>query len=329
MNIAERTIDIICPIYNAEQYIVDLDKSFRMQENANISNIKYILTESTDNSEKILNEINANYKKVKKQDFSHSKTREEAGFESNADIIVFVTQDVKIQDKNWLYYLTKDIQLEQDFQIENIKKQDIKNENQDNEKICKGNELKNNNNIDNNNQKENGRIVACYSRQISKYDNLEKYTREINYPEEEKVVSKDDIEKFGLKTFFFSDASAAIDRRAFKELNGYDGKKLTISEDMYFAYKVINNGYKIKYAAKSIVYHSHKFTLKELYKRYKETGKFFKENSYLDNFGTNNSGWELAKYVYKRAWKEHNFKVLFRWLPDMAIRYIGMKVGKK
>ena len=87
------------------------------------------------------------------------------------------------------------------------------------------------------------------------------------------------------------------------------------------------NGYKIKYCATSIVYHSHNFTLKEIYERYKLTGKFFKENSYLNNYGTNKSGGGLAKYILKRAIKDKNIKVLLRFLPDMGARFIGMKVG--
>ena len=132
----------------------------------------------------------------------------------------------------------------------------------------------------------------------------------------------------GLKTFFSSDASAAIRRDIFTKLNGYDGKKLPISEDMYFSYKLIMNGYKIKYCADSVVYHSHNFSLKEIYDRYKLTGKFFKENNYLDQYGTNKSGGGLAKYILKRAIQDKNIKVLIRFVPDMAARYIGMKVGK-
>ena len=67
---------------------------------------------------------------------------------------------------------------------------------------------------------------------------------------------------------------------------------------------------------------------KELYDRYKLTGKFFKEYSYIDNFGTNKSGGGMAKYILKRALKDKNIKVLFRYPFDMAARFIGMKVGK-
>ncbi len=279
-----KKIDIICPLYNAEEYIEGLHKSFLMQKKVKINKIRYVLTESKDMTEKYLIDNGIWYRKIKKSEFSHSLSREKEALESDSDILVFVTQDVVIDDELWLYNLVKDIG-------------------------------------------DNG-IVAAYSRQLTKYNNIEKYTRESNYPAVSKVVSKDDIPKLGLKAFFFSDASSAIDAKIFKKLNGYDGKVLPTNEDMYIAYKIINNGYKIKYCAESVVHHSHNFTLKEVYKRYKLTGEFFKQNSYLDNYGTNKSGGGLAKYIFKKALQEKNFKVLLRFLPDMSVRFIGMKVGK-
>lgn len=278
-------IDIICPLYNAENYLISLNNSLMMQQKVNIKSINYILTESKDNTEKLLKDNKLNYTKIKKSEFSHSLTRENAAMKCNGDILVFITQDVVVEDKLWLHNL-------------------IKNIGKDN-------------------------IAAAYSRQISKFNNIEKYTREFNYPNKSFVVSKDDIDKLGLKTFFFSDASCAIKTSIYKELNGYDGKKLPISEDMYIAYKIIMNGYKISYEADSIVYHSHKFTLKEIYDRYKLTGKFFKENNYLDNYGTTGSGAKLAKYVLKRILKEFRLGLLFRYPFDMAARLLGMKAGKR
>lgn len=277
-------IDIICPLYNAEEYFINLHKSFLMQENITLNSIKYILTESSDNTEQLLIENNCDFKKIKKSEFSHSLVREQAVFESTADILVFVTQDVEIIRKDWLYNLTKDI---------------------------------------------NDEVVATYSRQLPKFNNIEKYTREKNYPDKSSIVSKDDIERLGLRTFFFSDASSAIKRDVFVKLNGYDNKNLPISEDMYIAYKIIMNGYRIKYCSDSEVIHSHKFTLKQIYDRYKLTGKFFKENSYLDQYGTTDSGKNLAFYVLKRIFQEHRFGLLLRFPFDMAARLFGMKAGKK
>lgn len=277
-------IDIICPLYNAEKDIENLHKSLLKQKNVEINKIRYVLTEGKDNTEKILKDLNINYKKIKKEEFSHSLTREKEAFESDADIIVFITQDVKIMRDDWLYYLTKDI-------------------------------------ID-------GQVDACYSRQLCDNNTIEKYTRESNYPENSRIVSKEDIEKLGLKTFFFSDASSAIKRETFVNLNGYDNKNLIISEDMYIAYKLITNGYKIKYCADSEVVHSHVFTLKQYYDRYKDTGRFFKENSYLNNYKVNQAGGNMAKYVFKRAIQDKNWNVLIQFIPNMAARFIGMKVGK-
>ena len=278
-------VDIICPLYEAENYILNLNDSLLKQENVNINKIQYVLTKSKDNSEKILKENKLNYILIDKKDFSHSLTREKEAIKSKSDIIVFISQDIVIENTDYLYNLVNPII--------------------------------------------NGEADACYSRQLTKFDNIEKYTRESNYPDKSIIKTKDDIEKLGLKTFFFSDASSAVNTKVFKKLNGYDGKNLPINEDMYFAYKLIMNGYKIKYCADSVCYHSHNFKLKELYDRYKLTGRFFKENSYIDDFGTNKSGGGLAKYILKRAIKDKNIKVLIRFVPDMAARYIGMKVGKR
>ena len=48
------TIDVICPLYNAEEYIVNMYRSLKKQEDVDIHKIKFILTESKDKSEEIL-----------------------------------------------------------------------------------------------------------------------------------------------------------------------------------------------------------------------------------------------------------------------------------
>lgn len=279
------TISIICPLYNAAKYLPSLHQSLTSQKDVNITEIKYILTESSDSTEDILKETHCNYQKIKPEDFSHSLTREKAAMSAKGSILVFITQDVEIKDNLFLKKLTAPIA--------------------------------------------KGEVAATYARQISKYNNIEKYTRESNYPDKSHIVSQDDINKLGLKTFFFSDAASAIDAKVFKKLGGYDGKDLPISEDMYFAYKLITNGYKIKYCADAVVYHSHNFKLKQLYKRYKLTGQFMKQNSYLDQYGTTESGAKMAKHVFKRLIQEKRFGLLFRYPFDMSARYLGMKAGKR
>ncbi len=278
------TVDIICPLYEAEQYIETLHQSLLKQKHVQINEIQYILTRSMDCSEKILQKNQLNYKVIDKEDFSHSLVREEAAMKSKADIICFISQDIIIDSEYWLEKLVSPII--------------------------------------------NGEVEATYSRQLTKFNNIEKYTREFNYPAQSLVKTKKDIPKLGLKTIFFSDASSAIKTDVFKTLKGYDGKLLPINEDMYFAHKLIANEYRIGYQADSVVYHSHQFSLKELYDRYKLIGIFFRENSDFNQYRINSSGGNLAKYVFKRSIQDKNVRVLIRYPLDMAVRWIGMKAGK-
>lgn len=277
-------VDIICPLYKAENYIENLHKSLLKQKDVNVNNIRYVVTKSNDKTIDILEDMKVLYREIEPKDFSHSLTREEELRKSNADIVVFITQDVIIKSDLWLYNLVQPII--------------------------------------------NGECVASYSRQIAKDNGIEKYTRELNYPTKSKIFSKKDVEKLGIKAFFSSDASSAIKRDVFLKLNGYDNKNIPTSEDMYITYKLIMNGYKVKYCADSVIYHSHDYGVKENYKKYYDIGMFFKQNSYLNQYNVNKSGGNMAIYVLKRALQEKNIKVIVKFLPNMASRFIGMKMGK-
>ena len=277
-------VDIICPLYKAEKYIETLHKSLMMQERVDIDNIKYIVTKSNDRTTDILNELGTSYEEIQPSEFSHSLTRENIAKKSKADIIVFITQDIIIKDKLWLYSLTKDI-------------------------------------ID-------GTCEETYSRQIAKDSGIEKYTRERNYPEQSRIFTKEDVESLGIKAFFSSDASSAIKKEIFDKLNYYDGKKLPTSEDMYITYKLIMNGYRVKYCADSIIYHSHDYGVRENFKKYYDIGRFFKQNNYLNKYKVTKAGGGMAKYVLKRAIEDKNWKVIFKFFPNMISRVIGMQMGK-
>lgn len=278
-------ISVICPLYNAENYIEDLYFSIKKQKDVCIEEIKFILTESSDNTEDKLKNLQCNYKKISKQEFSHSLVRERAAFEAKGEILVFITQDIKIVDEYWLYHLTKDIIT--------------------------------------------GKCEAAFSRQIGYEEHkVERYTREINYPAEKRIVSKDDIDRLGLMTFFFSDASSSISKEIFVKLKGYDNKNLPTNEDMYFAYKLIMNGYRIEYAADSKIIHSHDLSFKETLKRYGDIGKFFDENKYLTEYSAGERGLTVLKYIVKRSIEDKKPLIIIDAIINFAARFIGMKFIK-
>lgn len=279
-------VSIICPLYNAEKYVEELYDSIYIQKEVEINNVEFILTESSDLTENLLKEIGASYSKISKVEFSHSLTRERAAFLSGGEIIVFITQDIKIIGEDWLKNLISGIV--------------------------------------------NNQCEASFSRQIGYEDHrLERYIREVNYPKESRIVTKDDVEELGIMSFFFSDASSAIKKSVFKSLNGYDGKKLPTNEDMYFAYKLIMNGYRIKYEAESKVIHSHEFSLKQVYDRYKDIGKFFAQNPYLEKYKSSKKGKGVLKYVVKRVIEDKKYSIIFDLLANFTARLIGMQVGKR
>ncbi len=175
----------------------------------------------------------------------------------------------------------------------------------------------------------NDEVVYVYGRQTCNNHSIEKYIRKKNYPKEGYVVSKEDIDRLQIMAFFSSDAFSALDRNVFIKLNGYQGYNVMMGEDMLYSKFVLDNGYKKAYVAEAIVEHSHKYTLKQLYNRYYETGKFHKEVGFFKNYKTNDSGLKLALSVLGQALIHFDIIVIFRWLPDMAARYLGMRKGKK
>lgn len=278
-------IDILCPLYNASNDFETLISGINKQTNITINKIIFPVTESADNTLELARSVpNAIVIEVLKKDFSHSLTREMAMEYAESDVVIFMTQDVCLENENALFELAKCIE---------------------------------------------GDVIHAFARQVTKYKGIERYTREKNYPKESYIVSKDDIEDLQIKAFFSSDACAAYSRSKFLELKGFDGKRFEVSEDMYYCRKILLNGYRFKYCAESVVFHSHKFTLKQLYKRYYNMGKFFYENPIFNQYKSNGSGLSLAFYVLRRAICRFDIPTLFRWFPDMCVRYIATKKGKK
>lgn len=175
----------------------------------------------------------------------------------------------------------------------------------------------------------NGECVYAYGRQICPRKSIEKYIREKNYPMYSYFVSKEDIPEMQIMAFFASDAFSALNRKVFIEIGGYQDYDIMMSEDMLYSYFVLKAGYRKKYCADAVVIHWHRYSFRQLYKRYYDTGKFYNDVKIFDGYHSSESGMKLAIYVLKRCLREFYIIGLLRWLPDMAMRYLGMKRGRK
>lgn len=125
-------------------------------------------------------------------------------------------------------------------------------------------------------------VVMSYARQIpyADADPIEKFARETNYPSHSYVKSKDDLPTLGIKTFFCSDSCAIYRGSYFRSVGGFT-KDLNTNEDMEFAARAILDGKKVAYCARAKVFHSHRFTLFEIWKRYREIGNFFARQKWI------------------------------------------------
>ena len=283
-------VDIVCPVYKGYEYLEPLYESIKKQKEININKIVFSITDSKDD------EMNKIIDFVNKNDITYfivSKEEFSHSLTRQKAIIEYCSSNIVIM-------ISQDIKLTNDEVFMNLVK-DI----------------------------DSGLSVYNYARQICTNKSIEKYIRRKNYPKDSYIVSKEDIDKMQLMAFFASDACSAYQRDVFIKLGGYGEYNLMMNEDQLYSKIILENGYKKKYCADAIVDHSHKYKLKQLYKRYYEAGKFYSEVKVFDQYKSTDSGLKLAFYVLGQALKHFDIPVLFRWLPDMTSRYLGMKKGRK
>jgi len=125
-------------------------------------------------------------------------------------------------------------------------------------------------------------VTVSYARQIpySDADPIEVFARTTNYPSVSKIQSYADLPILGIKTFFSSDSCAMYHGDYFRLVGGFKQDNNT-SEDMEFAARAVLDGKKIAYCAQAQVYHSHNFTLRQTWNRYREIGRFFTLNRWI------------------------------------------------
>lgn len=113
-----------------------------------------------------------------------------------------------------------------------------------------------------------GKAAVSYARQLPTEESgeIERYTRQFNYPAESCVKTKEDLPRLGIKTFFCSNVCAAYDRKTFDRLGGFVNHTI-FNEDMLYAAKAVEAGCGIAYAADACVYHSHNYTHRQQFHR--------------------------------------------------------------
>ena len=174
-------------------------------------------------------------------------------------------------------------------------------------------------------------VAVSVGRQIPKPNasRMEALTREYNYPAESSVRSGEDIPRLGIKAFFCSDSCAAYRKDVYLKLGGFD-YPLKSNEDMFFAAKALQSGYKIAYTAQARVCHSHNLSLREQYRRnYVQGYEIERHRELLGSIALNREGGRLVKNVSLELLREGKIASIVRFGLDCFVRWIGNRNGKK
>ncbi len=174
-------------------------------------------------------------------------------------------------------------------------------------------------------------VVISYARQIPFTCSplYEIFARQKNYPPISLVKSKNDLPKLGIYTFFCSNTCALYQGNYFRKVSGFT-PNLNRNEDMEFAARAILNGKKIAYQATAKVFHSHNDSVVQLFKKYVEIGKFFKQNKWILEAGKKRSIYKHGSFYLKDELKFYFSKNKTKILEPFFIaivKYIAFEIG--
>ena len=282
-----KTVDVIIPAYHPGKEFATLIKRLEKQSVP----IHRIIVMNTEESmwnkewEKLSDVMEIHH--LAKSEFDHGGTRARAAELSDADVMIFMTQDAMPVDRELLAELLK--ALEQD---ENI--------------------------------------AAAYARQLpnAECSFVERYTRAFNYPDRSVVKTKEDMDQYGIKTFFCSNVCAAYKKDIYQKQGGFV-RRTIFNEDMIYAGELIQAGYGIAYAAEAKVIHSHNYNCMQQFHRNFDLGVSQAEHPEIfEGVPSEGEGMRLVKKTLSHLVRSGKIWLIPGFVLQCAGKYAGYLAGK-
>lgn len=171
-------------------------------------------------------------------------------------------------------------------------------------------------------------IAVSYGRQIPHdgADIFEAFPREYNYGPQSQTRSVDDVDQYGVYTFFCSNSCAAYRNSALDEIGGF--KPVLTNEDYFAVAELLQKGYKIAYAADAVVRHSHRYTLWQEFQRYFDTGYVRAENPMIQELvgHAESRGVGFVSRLLKRVWQAQPLLLPYALIQSL-VKWLGYRVG--
>lgn len=168
---------------------------------------------------------------------------------------------------------------------------------------------------------------AAYARQIPHEPSnfFESFPRSFNYPETSHIRSIADVKKYGVYTFFCSNSFAAYSNKALDEIGGF--KPVLLGEDAVAIAELLHKSGRVAYVSEAIVKHSHRYTLKQEFRRHFDTG--YSRSQYKTLFinqGDHSRGKKYFSLMVKTLIKQQPFLFPYAFL-QCGVKWIGYHLG--
>ena len=173
-------------------------------------------------------------------------------------------------------------------------------------------------------------VAVAYARQLADGDSseIEKYTRNFNYPEQSKIKTKADLEPLGIKTFFCSNVCAAYNRKIFDELGGFV-KHTIFNEDMIYAARAVEAGYGIAYTAEARVIHYHDYSNRKQFQRNFDLGVSQAQHpEVFAAYPSESEGIRLVRQLIRHLRESGHRSQIPHVMMQSGARYIGYQLGR-
>lgn len=175
-----------------------------------------------------------------------------------------------------------------------------------------------------------GNVAVAYARQLPDQNcgELERISRQFNYPENSCVKTAADLEMLGIKTYFCSNVCAAYRRETYDELGGFI-RHTIFNEDMIYAAKAVKAGYGVAYQAKARVVHSHNYTNLEQLRRNFDLGVSQTEHpEVFRGVPSESEGKKFVLAAYRQLKEKRQLNRFPGFVLQCCFKYVGYLLGK-
>jgi len=176
---------------------------------------------------------------------------------------------------------------------------------------------------------EHPEVAAVCGRQVARSgaSALERMTVELNYPPEPLYKSLKDLERLGIKLFYFTNVCSAYRREAFEAVGRFP-EPIISNEDMIITAKFILAGYTVVYQSQARVIHSHRYNLRQQFRRNFDIGASLRIHSWILKYAkAEGQGVKLVKNQMSQLLRNGDWLSIPRLVSEAAVKYLGYRLG--